>query len=98
MFLPDIASFVSALLFAVHPIHTEAVSNLLIFRATWNLRTTRNTKIYRTSSFTKHFQIAFTPFQASLAQRGSLVSRPIVMFRKLIEFVAHFCRCTLCDI
>lgn len=26
MFLPDSASFVSALLFAVHPIHTEAVS------------------------------------------------------------------------
>lgn len=26
MFLPDVASFVSALLFAVHPIHTEAVS------------------------------------------------------------------------
>lgn len=26
MFLSDLASFASALLFAVHPIHTEAVS------------------------------------------------------------------------
>lgn len=27
MFLPDTASFVSSLFFAVHPIHTEAVCN-----------------------------------------------------------------------
>lgn len=27
MFLPDAASFVSSLFFAVHPIHTEAVCN-----------------------------------------------------------------------
>lgn len=27
MFLPDAASFVSSLFFAVHPIHTEAVRN-----------------------------------------------------------------------
>lgn len=26
MFLPELASFVSSMLFAVHPIHTEAVS------------------------------------------------------------------------
>ncbi|XP_001601753.2 protein O-mannosyl-transferase Tmtc3 [Nasonia vitripennis] len=29
MFLPDVASFVSALLFAVHPIHTEAVTGVV---------------------------------------------------------------------
>lgn len=28
MFLPDAASFVSSLFFAVHPIHTEAVCNV----------------------------------------------------------------------
>lgn len=27
MFLPDAASFVSSMFFAVHPIHTEAVRN-----------------------------------------------------------------------
>lgn len=26
MFLPELSSFVAAILFAVHPIHTEAVS------------------------------------------------------------------------
>lgn len=29
MFLSDLASFVSALLFAVHPIHTEAVTGVV---------------------------------------------------------------------
>ncbi|XP_014223794.1 transmembrane and TPR repeat-containing protein CG4050 [Trichogramma pretiosum] len=29
MFLPDVASFISALLFAVHPIHTEAVTGVV---------------------------------------------------------------------
>lgn len=28
MFLPELSSFVAAMLFAVHPIHTEAVSYL----------------------------------------------------------------------
>ncbi|KAH0999438.1 hypothetical protein HUJ04_003257 [Dendroctonus ponderosae] len=30
MFLPDMASFVTAMLFAVHPIHTEASTSLLV--------------------------------------------------------------------
>lgn len=29
MFLPEISSFVSAMLFAVHPIHTEAVTGVV---------------------------------------------------------------------
>lgn len=29
MFLPDAASFVSSLFFAVHPIHTEAVCKII---------------------------------------------------------------------
>lgn len=29
MFLSDLASFVSALLFAVHPVHTEAVTGVV---------------------------------------------------------------------
>lgn len=31
MFLPEIASFAAAMLFAVHPIHTEAVSTTYCF-------------------------------------------------------------------
>jgi len=30
MFLPEAASFVSSLFFAVHPIHTEAVCNNIL--------------------------------------------------------------------
>ena len=38
MFLPDVASFVAALLFAVHPIHTEAVSPLYYILSPGNAR------------------------------------------------------------
>lgn len=30
LFLPEISSFVASMLFAVHPIHTEAVSKIVI--------------------------------------------------------------------
>lgn len=40
LFLPDLASFVAALLFAVHPIHTEAVSSKLAPR--YNFTQTNN--------------------------------------------------------
>lgn len=46
MFLPELAAFASAMLFAVHPIHTEAVSvyklmllinfNYIIINYCWN--------------------------------------------------------------
>jgi len=31
MFLPEISSFIASMLFAVHPIHTEAVSGTVIW-------------------------------------------------------------------
>lgn len=31
MFLPELGSFVAAMLFAVHPIHTEAVRNIFYY-------------------------------------------------------------------
>lgn len=38
LLLPDITSFIAAMLFSVHPIHTEAVSRFLFTLGTFNCR------------------------------------------------------------
>ncbi|OWF55836.1 Transmembrane and TPR repeat-containing protein 3 [Mizuhopecten yessoensis] len=76
MFLPDLASFVAAFLFAIHPIHVEAVTGVVG-------RAEALSSIF--------FLLALMSFSKSTGYRSQIVWRPLILTVVLVT-VAMLCK------